>query len=90
MEKKNWRSELVTWYTAYRSTPQATTEATPFPLMFGREMRSKLPELRRETVDVSREGIRDRNWSSKLKGKAHAGERRDAVTKPIKVGVKYC
>ena len=51
VENKDWRSELVTWLTAYRSTPQATTGTTPFSLMFGREMRSKLPELKRETVN---------------------------------------
>ena len=68
LEKKNWHSELISWLTAYRSTPQVTTGATPFSLMFGREMRSKLPELRRETVDVSREATRDTDWSNKLKG----------------------
>ena len=52
LEGKNWRTELVTWQVAYRSTPQATTGATPFYLMFGREMRTKLPEWRRETVEV--------------------------------------
>ena len=62
VETKNWRSELVTWLTAYdRSTPQATTGVTPFSLMFGREMRSKLPELRRETVNPFKEEVRERD-----------------------------
>ena len=65
VERKNWRTELVTWLAAYRSTPQATTGATPFYLMFGREM---LPQLRRETVEVPGEEVRDRDWSNKLKG----------------------
>ena len=38
VENKDCSSELVTWQTAYRSTPQATTGATPFSLMFGREI----------------------------------------------------
>ena len=29
----------------------------------------KLLELRRETVEVLREGVRDRDWSKKVKGK---------------------
>ena len=60
VEKKDWRSELVTWLTAYRSTPQATTGATTFSSMFAREMRSKLPELRRETVNPFKEEVRER------------------------------
>jgi len=54
--------------------------------MFGREMRSKLPELRRETVHVPREEVRDRDWSNKLKGKAYADARRGAMPKSIRVG----
>lgn len=69
LEKKNWHSELISWLSAYRSTPQVTTGgATPFSLMFGHEMRSKLPELRMYTIDVSREEARDKDWSNKLKG----------------------
>jgi len=86
LEGKNWRTELVTWLAAYRSTPQTTTGATPYYLMFGREMRSKLPELRRETVQVPREEVRDRDWSNKLKGKAYADARRGATPKSIRVG----
>ncbi|XP_015763913.1 PREDICTED: uncharacterized protein K02A2.6-like [Acropora digitifera] len=86
LEKKNWHAELISWLTAYRSTPQVTTGATPFSLMFGREMRSKLPELRRETVDVSREATRDTDWSNKLKGKDYADERRRAVPRSLRVG----
>ena len=39
-----------------------------YPL-FGHEVRSKLPELRRETVGVPGEEVRERDWSSKLKAK---------------------
>ena len=59
-EKNSWRSELISWLTAHRSAPQVTCGTTPLPLMFGREMRTKLPELRRETKDISRETTRDR------------------------------
>ena len=53
VEGKNWRTELVTWLVAYRSTPQATSH---------RVMRgSKLLELRRETVEVPREEVQDRD-----------------------------
>ena len=77
---------MVTWLTAYRTTPQAITGATPFYLMFGREMRAKLPELRRETVEVPGEEVRDRDWSNKLKGKAYPDARRGATPKSIRIG----
>ena len=40
--------------------------------MFGWEMRTRLPELRRKTVELPREEVRDRDWSNELKGKAYA------------------
>lgn len=54
--------------------------------MFGREIRSKLPKLRREAVDVSREATRDTVWSNKLKGKDYADEQRRAVPRSLRVG----
>ena len=77
LEGKNCQTELVTWLAAYRSSPEATT---------GREMKTKLPELRRETVEVPREEVRDRDWSNKLKGKAYADARRGATPKSIRIG----
>ena len=62
LEGKNWRTESVTWLVAYQFILQATTGAIPSYLMFGREMRTKLLELRRETVEVPREEVRDRDW----------------------------
>jgi len=49
-------------------------------------MRTKLPELRRETVEMPREEVRDRNWSNKLKGKAYADALRGATSKSIQIG----
>ena len=50
VEGKNWRKEfeLPKFLLAYRSTPQVSTGSTPASLMFGRELKTKLPELRRE------------------------------------------
>ena len=55
-------------------------------MMFGHDVRSKLPELRRETVGVPGEEVRERDWSSKLKGKAYADLKRGATPKSIRVG----
>ncbi|XP_022788169.1 uncharacterized protein K02A2.6-like [Stylophora pistillata] len=86
LEGKNWRPELLVWLTAYRSTPQTTTGTTPCYMMFDREMRSKLVDLKRETAGVPGEEVRERDWSSKLKGKAYADLKSGAKAKSISVG----
>ena len=53
--------------------------------MFGREMRSKLPELRRE-MQATDEEVRERDWLKKAKGKWYAGGRRGATDSAIKAG----
>ena len=47
VEGKNWREELQRFLLAYRTTMQTSTGVTPASLMFGRELKTKLPELRR-------------------------------------------
>ena len=71
---------------ADRASAQGTSGATPFSLMFGREKRTKLPELSREPVDLNRQGVHERDWSSKLKGKAYAEEMRGALSKSLELG----
>ena len=40
------REELMKFLLAYRSTPQATIGQTPAKLVFGRELKTKIPELK--------------------------------------------
>jgi hypothetical protein len=56
-------------------------------MMFGREMRSKLPELQRKQ-QVTDEALRDRDWQSKLNGKKYVDERRQARDASLEVGDK--
>ena len=63
---KNWRKELPKFLLAYRSTPQVSTGSTSASLMFGRELKTKLLELRGER-SVLEESSRDRDWQHKLK-----------------------
>ena len=85
VEKKDWRVELNKFLLAFRSTPHASTGRTPAFLMFGRELRSKLPELRRDK-SVLDEEVRDRDWQKKLQAKAYADNRRSAVPKGVEPG----
>ena len=87
IEGEDWRQELQTFLTAHRSTPQMTTGATPFYLMFGREMRSKLLDLRRE-APITNEEVRDRDWSRKLSQKEYVDAKRSAVASEVEIGDK--
>ncbi|XP_028413774.1 uncharacterized protein K02A2.6-like [Dendronephthya gigantea] len=85
VEGKDWRKELPQFLLAYRTTPQVTTGKTPAFLMFKRELRSKLPELRGDIDDFD-ENIRDRDWRNKLVQKANADEKRRANDSTILPG----
>ena len=50
-EEKKWQEELPKFLLAYCTTPQVSTGATLAYLMFGRELKTKLAELRRQAAD---------------------------------------
>ena len=82
VENKKWRDELNKFLLAYRTTPHSSTGASPAFLMFGRELKTKLPELRPDKSIVD-ESIRDRDWNRKLAGKAYADKHRQAKQSPV-------
>lgn len=86
VEGKDWHTEMFKFLTAYRSTPHTTTGRTPFYMMFGREMKTKLPELR-GALGVCDEETRERDWDKKLQGKEYSDKKRNAVVnEDLKVG----
>ena len=84
-EGKKWQEELPKFLLAYRSTPQVNTGATPAYLMFGRELKTKLPELRRQD-SILNQAIKEHDWSQKLNQKAYADYKNKASTNPIAPG----
>ena len=81
---RNWRIDLETFLLNYRNTQHATTKETPAKLMFGRNLRDKLP-LGTATSKVSSSLAKIDN-TNKLKGKAHADKVRRAKPTNIKSG----
>lgn len=81
---KNWRHELVKYVSAYRTTPHSTTGVPPAELLFGRKLRTKLPELRQ--LETNDEELRDRDWSRKVKASVYADSRRGAETSTLEPG----
>ncbi|CAB4022188.1 Transposon Tf2-9 poly, partial [Paramuricea clavata] len=84
-EGKKWQEELPKFLLAYRSTPQVNTGATPAYLMFGRELKTKLPELRRQD-SILNQAIKEHDWSQKLNQKAYADYKNKASTNPVAPG----
>ena len=84
-EGKDWKKELRAYLIAYRSTPHATTGVSPAELLFGRKIRTKLPELKE--VSPSNE-VRDRDSEMKGKAKCYSDRRRHAVESTLHPGSK--
>ena len=50
-EGKDWKIELVHYLTTYRTTPHSVTRVCPAESLFGRRIRTKLPELCERAVN---------------------------------------
>ena len=70
---------------AYRSTPHTTTGVCPAELLFGRKMRTKLPELREEVIATE---MRDRDSGMKAKAKVYADNKRNTKPSDVSPGDK--
>ncbi|KAK3726366.1 hypothetical protein QZH41_006066, partial [Actinostola sp. cb2023] len=58
VEGKNWRMELYIFLLNYRATPHATTGVSPAKILFGREIRTKVPQLpSKETPEALRAAL---------------------------------
>ena len=87
-EGRDWQKELRKFLLGYRSTPHTITGESPAKLLFGREIRSKLPgveELRSASNDSE---VLDRDRERKQKGKDYADNLRGACESNLREGDK--
>ncbi|XP_055603609.1 uncharacterized protein LOC129751875 [Uranotaenia lowii] len=70
----------------YYSTPHSTTGKTPSELLYGRNIRTKLPCLDDIGSTPQYTDYRDKDQQMKLKGKENEDSRRHAVPSQIKIG----
>lgn len=80
----DWVEELNKYLLMYRSSPHSTTKKTPSELMFGFNIRDKLPCIY-QPKEVDEELV-DRDKSMKEKGKLYADARRNAKPSQITEG----
>ena len=84
---KDWKQEINTYLMAYRTTAQATTGVSPAELMFGRQIRSKIPDIHHYRGG-SHLDVRDKDAEMKQKNKDYVDVKRGAKESSIKVGDK--
>lgn len=87
-EGKDWKSDLNKYLVTYRCTPHSTTGVSPSKLLYGREIRTKLPDLQDIHCTISDFEVRDRDMERKEKGKLYADKRRNACENSLKEGEK--
>ena len=72
VERKNWKQEMHRFLRNYRATPHSTMRIPPALALFGRPLRTKLPEITKKHPDKS---IREQDRVAKARMKAYADKK---------------
>ncbi|XP_043233011.1 uncharacterized protein LOC122387159 [Amphibalanus amphitrite] len=86
-EQRDWRESLQAFLLAYRTTPHPSTGKSPAELIYGRELRTKLPEVDPPPAP-GRRAVQAAHDRSGKRGKEYADRRRRATPHNIRVGDK--
>ncbi|XP_062699677.1 uncharacterized protein K02A2.6-like [Aedes albopictus] len=81
---KDWRAEMRQYLLTYHSTNHSTTGKSPAELMFGRKLRTKLPQVPPHRLED--EEVRDRDAITKEKGRIYTDAKRKAKESDIVEG----
>lgn len=84
--QREWRNDLQDFLLAYRNTPHSTTNATPAMLMFGRNLKDKLPMINQAGNSNMDNESRTNDEIKKEKGKIYGDTKRRAKESRIDVG----
>ena len=71
VERKSWKQKMYRFLRNFRATPHTTTRVPPATALFGRAMKTKLPEFN-EGQEESTLATNDRNAKMKMKNYADA------------------
>ena len=84
VEGKPWKQELYSFLRNYRATPHITTNKSPAELLFGRAIRTKVPQFDRlSPIDQS---LQETDAKAKQKMKTNSDSKFHAKSSNIKVG----
>ena len=85
-EGKNWKEELDKFLLMHRATPHAVTGKSPSELLFGWNIRDKIPSLSENIPKVNDEEVRDADAWKKEKGRQYGDLKRNASEGNLEVG----
>ena len=84
-----WKQELYSFLRNYRATPHSTTGVPPATALFGRPLRTRLPEFPDPDDSITpfdHEAMQKTDSQAKSNMKSYADSRRNAATSPISLG----
>ncbi|GAB1602673.1 hypothetical protein Ahia01_000547000, partial [Argonauta hians] len=85
-EHKNWRQEMFKFLLAYRTTPHSSTGKAPAEVLFGRNLKTKLPEPPLQVNAEIDATIRQNDAAAKAKMKHYADNKVYVKPSDIQVG----
>lgn len=86
IEGASWKSSLDPFLMAYRTTPHVTTGKTPALLLYGRELKTKLPSFKSYNTEDNQ--IRKKVTRAQVKQKQYADLQRKTKSNTLKIGDK--
>ena len=82
-DQLNWKQQMYRFLRNYRAIPHTTKDKTPAELLFGRKMKTKLPEI---TPTVNDPDLRNKDSNAKEKMKSYADNRSNAKPNRFQIG----
>ena len=73
-EHQNWKQALNKYLRNFRATPHSSTGVAPASAMFGREVRTRLPEMPPAPKEDHAVGKKDKNSKANMKASAEKGK----------------
>ena len=83
VENRNWKQEMYNFLRNYRATKHATLNKAPAEILFGRNIKTRLPQFVPKSNDKK---LRGTDKQKKLKMKVYADERNNARKSNLTVG----
>ena len=83
IDAKPWRQEVYRFLRNFRATPHSSTGVPPATLMFGRPMKTRLPQMTQKLGDNE---VRRHDKRQKSKMKIYADSRENTKKQPVNVG----
>lgn len=83
IEGSDWRADLLEYLLMYRSTPLIELGKSPSELLFGWNIKDKIPQLSRPNFTPSFEEVTEKDGFQKEKGRIYADNKRGAKVSVI-------